>query len=166
MSMKFWRGSGEILYAATLSNPGAPTAAEIAAGVPVSLGVSNVTGFQATVNRISVSLLAYSDDVQLNGAATFADSSLELVEDDGVGTDPDDVARRLALTTLAENTAGYLVFSRFKKKAAMLATVKVDVFSGFVGAQNKIWSMDPNVSRSQVDWISTAKPRQNVAIAA
>jgi hypothetical protein len=164
MSMKFWRGSGDILYVATIANPAAPTASEIAAGISLALGISAVNGFSAQVNRIGIPLLAYSDDIQVNGAATFADSSLELVEDDGVGSDADDVARRTAITTVATNVTGYLVFSRFLKKAAMIASKKCDVFAGFVGANNKLWSMDANVSRRQVDWIQTSQPKQDVAI--
>lgn len=164
MSMKFWRGSGCVLYVATIANAAAPTASEIAAGIDISLGINAVRGFGSTVNRIAVPLLAYDTDVQVNGPATFVDSGFDMIEDDGVGSNADDVARRTAITTLAPNTAGYFVFSRFKKKAAMIAAVKVDVFTGFVAASNKDWSMDANVAKRTVDVILTAAPNQDVAI--
>lgn len=164
MSMNFWRGKGELLYVATIGNAAAPTASEIAAGVVLSAGVNGVRGFTSTVNRIGVPILASDVDVQVNGPSTFVDSGLDLIEDDGVGSAADDVARRLAITTLAKDVTGYLVFCRFKKKAAMIAAVKVDVFTGFVAASNKEWTLDANVAKRNVEFIMTAAPQQDVAI--
>jgi hypothetical protein len=166
MSMAFWRGAGDVLYVPTIANTAAPTATEIAAGTSLSMGITAVRGFTATVNRIGVPILGYDTDVQVNGPASFVDSGFDLVEDDGVGSNTDDVARRTAITTLAKGTAGYFVFSRFKKKAAMIAAVKVDVFAGYIAASNKQWTMDANVARRAVDVILTADPKQDVAIAA
>lgn len=165
MSMNFWRGKGEILYLATMAGA-APTASEIASGVPLSTGVTGVRGFGTTVNRVGVPILSSDTDVQINGAATFVDSGLDLIEDDGVGSATDDVARRLAITTMAKDVTGFLVFSRFKKKAAMVAGIKVDVFTGYVAASNKEWTLDNNVAKRNVEWILTAAPAQDVAIAA
>lgn len=165
MSMQFWRGKGEALYVATIGNAAAPTAAEIAAGVSLSLGVNAVRGFVATVNRVGVPILASDTDVQINGPATYADSGFDLIEDDGVGSAADDVARRLCITTLAKDTTGYIVLCRNKKKAAMVAAVKVDVFTGFVAASNKDWSLD-GVAKRAVEFVLTSPPQQDVAIAA
>lgn len=164
MSMSFWRGKGDLLYVATIANAAAPTAAEIAAGVVLSTGVNAVRGFTSTVNRVGVPILSTDVDVQVNGPATFVDSGIDLIEDDGVGSATDDVARRTAVTTLAKDVTGYFVFSRFKKKAAMIAAVKVDVFTGFVAASNKEWTLDANVAKRSVEIILTAAPQQDVAI--
>lgn len=165
MTMQFFRGKGEALYVATIANAAAPTASEIAAGVPLSLGVTALRGFTSSVNRVGVPVLAYDTDVQINGPATFTDSGFDLIEDDGVGSAADDIARRLAITTLAKGTTGYIVLCMSKKKAAMIAGVKVDVFTGFVAASNKDWSLD-GVAKRAVDIILTAAPAQDVAIAA
>lgn len=165
MSMFFWRGRGEALYVATIANPAAPTAAEIAAGIVLSAGLTAVSGFETTVNRVAVPVLASDVDIQMNGPAQFGDSTLSLVEDDGVGSDPDDVLRRTAVTTLAKDTTGYIVMCRNKKKAAMIAAVKVDVFPGYVGGNNKDWSLDASATRRNVAWIQTSAPKQDVAIA-
>jgi hypothetical protein len=165
MSMFFWRGVGEVLYVATIANTSAPTASEIAAGVVISAGLNGVSGFETTVNRVGVPVLASDTDIQVNGPAQFGDSNLVLVEDNGVGSDADDVLRRTAITTLAKDTTGYLVFCRTKKKAAMLAGIKVDVFAGYVGGNNKDWSIGADVTKRNVAWIQTASPKQDVAIA-
>lgn len=163
MSMGFWRGKGDLLYVATIANVAAPTASEIAAGVSLAAGINSVRGFNTTVNRIGVPILLTDTDVQINGPATFADSGFDLIEDDGVGSATDDVARRTAITTCAVNTTGYFVLCRTKKKAAMIAAVKVDVFTGFVGANNKDWALE-GVTKRVVDVILTAAPSQDVAI--
>lgn len=164
MSMKFWRGSGCVLYVATIANPASPTASEMSSGVDLSAGINAVRGFTSQVNRIGVPLLLSDTDVQVNGPASFVDSGFDLIEDDGTGSDVNDVARRTAITTLAKDTAGYFVFSRFKKKAALTSSSKVDVFTGFVGAANRDWAMDANVAKVAIDIILTAAPQQNVSV--
>jgi hypothetical protein len=166
MSMFFWRGSGDLLYVPTIANTAAPTAAEIAAGTSLAMGVTAVRGFQSNINRVGVPVLGYDTDVQINGPSTFVDSGLDLIEDNGTGSNADDVARRTAITTLAKGTVGYIVFCRTKKKAAMIAAVKVDVYAGYVAASNPVWSMDSTVTRRQVEYILTADPKQDIAIAA
>lgn len=165
MSMFFWRGTGEALYVATIANPAAPTASEIAAGVVLSAGLTSVSGFETSINRVQIPVLASSTDIQMNGPDQFGDSQLGLVEDNGVGSDADDVLRRTAITTLAKDTSGYIVFCRTKKKAAMIAAVKVDVFPGYVGGNNKDWSLDASATRRNIAWIQTSAAKQDVAIA-
>jgi hypothetical protein len=164
MSLFFWRGKGEVLYVPSIANPAAPTASEIGAGVVLSAGLNGVSGFETTVNRVAVPVLASATDLQMNGPAQFGDSTLKLLEDDGVGSDPDDVLRRTAITTLAKDTTGYIVMCRLKKKAAMIAAVKVDVFAGYVGANNKDWSIEASPSARNVAWIQTSEAKQDVAI--
>jgi hypothetical protein len=163
--MQFWRGTGDALFVPTIANPATPTASELTAGTSIALGLTAISGFEDAANQINVQLLAYSQDVQVNGPSQWGTSSVTLIEDDGVGSNTDDVARRAILTALGtKGITGYMVFSRFVKKAALVSTKKVDVWAVQISTINPQYTLDAAVATRVVNLSIQSAPNINVAV--
>lgn len=102
MARFFRRGVTKIYYLPAVANTAAPTSGEIAAGVDLSPKLSAITGFSLANTPIMTPDLVSTFDSQIPGVDAAANSTLEFYSDDTSDT---------TKTTLAKNTAGFLLFA-------------------------------------------------------
>lgn len=141
------------------------TLAELAAGTNLSKAVAAIAGFETALNRINQPVMAYPEELQIDGPQTFADASMTLLEDDGTGSDADSTARVAAYTALAEQSTGFIVFSP-TKSGALIAADKIEVWPVRVGARNRGWGLETEAARYVVQFAITGAPNKNATVAA
>lgn len=163
--MFFRRGKSSARLVLTIANKAAPTAAELTAGTDLSKAVAAIAGFETTLNRINQPVMAYSEELQIDGPQTFADASMTLLEDDDTGVDGDSVARVAAYTALDEGTSGYIVLAP-KKAGALVATDDCEVWPIRVGARNRGWGLETEAARYVVQFAITGPPEKDAVVAA
>lgn len=160
----FRRGKSGAIFVPTIGNKAAPTVAEIGAGTQVSKAVAAINGFETTLNRINQGVMAYSEELQIDGPQTFADASMVLLEDDGTGSDGDSTARVAARTALVEGATGYMVLSP-TKTGALVAADKCEVWPIKIGAVNRSWALETEVARYTAQYAITATPAKAAVVA-
>ena len=163
MSKFFYRGKGSLKFVPTLTDYTAPTATQVNSGTDLGKAVVNISGFVTKLNRVNTPVLDYDVEVQIDGPQTFQDSSLQLLEDDGV-TDADSAAIAAAQAALVDEATGYFVFCR-TAKGTLTAGDKVYVFPARIGSNNPSWTLAAEPARSEIDVVLTAAPVKNVALA-
>lgn len=161
----FRRGKSEVVLVLTISNPAAPTVAEIAAGVPFSNVIAAMSdGWKVALNRISQEVLGQQQDRQVDGPVQPGDASMSLLDDDGTGSDVDSVYAQAVSTAMVKNTSGYVVIS--PKTKTIIAGTKVHEYPIKIGARNDDMGLQAQPARYDVDFIITGEVRQSVAVVA
>lgn len=163
--MFFRRGKSSARLVLTIANKAAPTVAELTAGTDLSKAVAAIGGFETTLNRINQPVMAYAEELQIDGPQTFADASMTLLEDDGTGADADSVAREAAYVALDEQTTGYIVLAP-KKAGALVALDDCEVWPIRVGARNRGWGLETEASRYVVQFAITGAPEKDAVVSA
>ena len=160
----FRRGKSGAIFCPTIADKAAPTVAEITAGTPIGRAVATITGFETSLNRINQPVMAYAEELQVDGPQTFTDASMVLLEDDGTGSDDDSTERTAAYTALVEGASGYIVLVP-KSAAAPAAATKVEVWPVKVGARNRSWSLDTETARYSVQYAIAGSPEKDAVVA-
>lgn len=165
--MFFRRGKSSAIICPLVAgfDDGEVTLAEIAAGVNLSKAVAAIAGFETTLNRINQPVMAYVEELQIDGPQTFADASMTLLEDDGVGSDGDSVARVAAYAALDEQSSGVMVLAP-KKAGALIATNDVELWPIRVGARNRGWGLETEAARYVVQFAVTGAPQKDAVVVA
>jgi hypothetical protein len=163
--MFFRRGKSSARLVLTCADPAAPTVAELDAGTDLSKAVAAIAGFETTLNRINQPVMAYAEELQIDGPQTFADASMTLLEDDGTGADGDSTARQAAYTALDEGSAGFMVLAP-SKAGALIAADDVELWPYKVGARNRGWSLDAEAARYTVQFAITGSPQKDATVTA
>lgn len=161
----FRRGKSGAMFVPTIANKSAPTVAELTAGVAIGRAVAAIAGFETTLNRINQPVMAYSEELQIDGPQTFADASMTLLEDDGTGSDADSIERVAAATALVEQASGYIVLSP-KKAGALVATDKCEVWPVRIGAVNRSWALETEAARYVAQYAISGTPVKTATVAA
>lgn len=151
----FRRGKTRAWWVPTISNKSAPTAAEIAAGTEVTSGVSDITGFATSVDRIGTPDLSTNFTSTVPGEQTVEDSELMFYLDSA--TNP-------LRTTMAVGNTGYIVFIDYKPTGSIVATDKVDVYPVIVGGIPKERDMGNTAAKWTAQFGITAAPAEDVAV--
>lgn len=160
----FRRGKSGAIFVPTIADKAAPTVSEITAGTAIGRAVATITGFETSLNRINQAVMAYSQELQVDGPQTFTDASMVLLEDDGTGSDADSVERTAAYTALVEGASGYIVLVP-KTAAAPTSTTKVEVWPVKIGARNRSWSLDTETARYSVQFAISGAPNKAAVVA-
>lgn len=161
--MFFRRGRSGAIFVATIANKAAPTVAELNAGTQLSKAVATINGFETALNRINQGVMAYSEELQIDGPQTFADASIVFIEDDGTGSDGDSTARVAARTSQAEGATGHIVLSP-TKTGTLTAADKCEVWPVKIGAVNRSWSLDNEPARYTSQYAITGTPSKAAVV--
>jgi len=116
MSLNMLRGTGEAWFIPTLADgvaDGGPTAAELAAGIPLGAGLSGLDGLARQKNPINQGVMRHRTELQIAGPEQFQAVTLTVVEEDGTSATSEATEREAILTTLVEGASGWIVFSRY-----------------------------------------------------
>lgn len=155
MAKYFRRGKSKIFFVPTIANPAVgPTAAELAAGIDLSLRIAEIGGFQATNSPIATPNLAESFTSQIDGEDTIADSSLTLYDDDQ-NADPVRVA-------LAKGTLGFVILAPYGTAVGK----RVEVWASKTSGYNDEWTVGNDPARSVCTFVVTAAPVQDAEVSA
>lgn len=164
MSLFMLRGRGGAWWLPTVASPtGAPTSAEIEAGIPLSAAFTAITGLEPKPSKINVAVMKYKAEAQIGGPETFDNVSVTIAEDDGTGVDADALERQVALTTLVAPSSGVLILSRTKQ--TLVAADKVFSIAAAVDAQVPNWDLGAAASSTQIT-LSPSTPLRSVAVLA
>jgi len=162
MSVYFRRGQSAAYWVPTIASlTGAPTTAELGAGVNITAAVTALGGFETSLNRINTPLMSQKEELQVDGPQTLGDGTITIVDDDGVAAAGSTV-RTAAKTALAEGAVGYLVIAPDNLTPG--SGTKVDVWPAKVGAFNRNLSLDAALATSLAQLAFTAQPRKDKAI--
>lgn len=157
----FRRGKSSALFVPTISNTSAPTQAEITAGTDLSKAVTAIENFDTSTARIAQAVLAYVQNLQIDGEQTFGDAALTILEDDGTAGG-DSTVYAAANTALAELATGYIILA----SNGTAATKKVEVWPVKVLTKNRQWSLDNEMAKKVVQLAVTAIPVKDATAAA
>lgn len=164
MSLFMLRGRGGAWWLPTVADSGgAPTMAEIAAGIPLSAAFTAIQGLEPQQNKINIAVLKYKAEAQIGGPETFQNVSVTVAEDDGSGVDADAVERQNALTTMVAPASGVLILSRTKQTLA--AGDKVYSIAAAIDAQVPNWALDANAASTAIN-LSPSTPLRPVVVLA
>lgn len=164
MSLYMLRGRGAAWWLPTVADPaGAPTAAEMAAGIPLAAAFSQIQGLEPQTNKINVPLMKYKTEAQIGGPETFQDVIVTIAEDDGTGTDQDAVERQDALDTMLADTTGVLVLSRTKQTGAV--GDKVFTIAAEIASQVPNWDLGANAATTAIN-LTPSTPLRPVTVLA
>lgn len=156
----FRRGKSSAWFVPTISSTSAPTATEINAGTDLSKAVTAIENFDTSTARISQAVLAYVQNLQIDGEQTFGDASMTILEDDGTAGG-DSVAFAAADTALAELATGYVVLA----SNGVVATKKVEVWPIKVLTKNRQWTTDNEMAKKVVQFAVTGIPVKDATVA-
>lgn len=157
----FRRGKSSALFVPTIASKAAPTAAELAAGTDMSKAVTNIENFDTSVEAIEQAVLAYVQNIQIDGPVSFGDAALTFLDDDG--TAGGDSAVYVATNTaLAEGATGYVVLA----KNGFVATKKVEVWPVRVMTKNAQWTTDNEMAKKVARFAITGVPEKEATVAA
>lgn len=152
-------GNSEVIWVTTISSPGAPTATELNAGVDLTTFVRTLPDIPRSGNLIDVATLDSKFEKRQVGTRGGDVASLEILRDDASDT---------AYTTLAEDTAGFLVVARKALATAGTFAISdiVDIFPATV-----LTVADGNPGRNDPDFAVvelaiTSDPTRNFTVAA
>ncbi|WP_256789810.1 hypothetical protein [Frankia sp. AvcI1] len=111
MGRYFRRADGQTnwYFVPAISNPAAPTAAEINAGINLSKNISDISGFKFENKPIETPDLSTAFVSTVDGEDSAADCALKLY---------DDTASQTIRTALAKGTNGFMVISPYAKTAS------------------------------------------------
>lgn len=136
-----------------------PTAAEVNAGVNVTLQVSEVNGFNFANSPITTPNMNDRFTPQITGEDTAADSNLTLYQLRG-GTDT-------VYAALPKDTAGYMViFYNGIAGATPAAADKCDVWPATISSRSKMYSAGNEAATYQVVFSITDPPAEDASVAA
>lgn len=144
-------------WVSTIANTAAPTAAELNAGTRLETFVRNMPNLPRTANLVDVATLDSKYEKRQVGTRGGEIISVEILRDGTADT---------AYTTLAEDTAGYLVIARKGiPGATFAATDVVDVYPGTVASlvDGTPGRNDPDFAVAEIAVTNT--PSRNVAVA-
>ena len=151
-------GVSEVAWVTTISSAGAPTAAELNAGVDLTSFVRTLPDIPRTGNTIDVATLDSKFEKRQVGTRGGDVATMEILRDPAADT---------AYTTLAEDTAGYLIVARAGLATAGTFAVadKVDIFTATV-----LTLADGNPGRNDPDFavvelVLTLDPVRNYSVA-
>ncbi len=150
MARFFRRGVSKIYFLPAVASLGAPTTAEVAAGVDLSPQVAEIAGFQLSNSPIPTPNLAERFTPQIDGEDTVADSSLTMY-------DLDDSAVLRTATT--KGTSGFFVLMPYGRTA----TKRCETWPAKITGQNDEWStaIGNNPARYVLGAVITATPNQS-----
>lgn len=164
MSLFMLRGKGGAWWLPTVAAPsGAPTTAEIAAGIPLSAAFNAIQGLEPQSNKINVPVMKYKTEAQIAGPETFQNVSVTIAEDDGTGLDADALERQDALATMLAGTSGVLILSRTKQVLA--AGDEVYSIAASVDSQTPNWNLDAAAATTAIN-LSPSTPLRPVTVLA
>ena len=151
-------GVSEVVWVTTISVAGAPTATELNAGVDLTSFVRTLPDVPRTGNTIDVATLDSKFEKRQVGTRGGDVATMEILRDPAADT---------AYTTLAEDTAGYLVIARAGLATAGTFAVAdvVDIFAATV-----LTLADGNPGRNDPDFavvelVLTTDPVRAYAVA-
>ena len=152
-------GVSEVWWVTTIALPAAPTAIELNAGVDLTSFVRTLPDVPRSGNTIDVAVLSSKFEARQVGTRGGDVATIEVLRDNATDT---------AYTTLAEDTAGYLVLARKGLATASTFAIAdvVDVFSATV-----LTLADGNPGRNDpdfavVEFVLTADPTRAFSVAA
>lgn len=163
--MFFRRGKSSAVFVPLVADTTLATVslAELAAGTNLSKAVASIAGFETTLNRINQPVMAYAEELQIDGPQTFADASMTLLEDDGTGADGDSTARQDAYDALEEQSTGYIVLAP-RKAGALIAADLIEVWPVRVGARNRGWGLETEAARYVAQFAITGPPNKDAVV--
>jgi hypothetical protein len=151
-------GNTTIWWVTTISNPAAPTASEITAGVKISQVVraDGVENFTVSANRVDTTSIESTAETSVVGRVTFGDSALVCKKQSGTDT---------VYTALGTpQTSGYVVMRfGYAPTVAAAAAQKVDVYSVQTGPVGPVIEQG-QVVRYRVPTPIGAVPNNQVAL--
>jgi hypothetical protein len=160
----FRRGKSRAIWCPTVSNPAAPTAAEIAAGTDITIPITSIAGWTTDIARFNEPSMGRTQNPQGSGEETFGDATMNLHEGNGVaGTDETQLAA--ARAALVEGSTGYMVLVPYAAAGAIPATTKCEVWTSEVGSNNRDWDLG-NVFAKYVVSFANQNVVKNAVVAA
>jgi hypothetical protein len=156
MSKFFRRGKTRVYFCTSISNPAAPTAAEINAGTNLSANVNDMAGFSYSTNQLPTPALDSAFTPSIGGPQVTDDSSITIYLDS---------ASNPLRTTLAVGAAGFIVWVDYKASGNIAASDKVDVYAVTVVGAPKRRSMGDDPAVWECQFSITAVPNEDVTVA-
>lgn len=148
---RFWRrGVSRIQFLPAVSNPAAPSSAEITAGEDLTPQIAEIGGFNFTANPITTPDLSTTFDTQIPGPDSTDTSTLTFYDDD---------ASEVIRTALAKGTRGYLLFQPY----GTTATDRAEVWRVESLGVNDEWTTGNEAARFAVSFAILEPPEQDAA---
>lgn len=157
-----FRGTGDAFWLPSVADPsGAPTVAEVEAGIPLAAGFNQITGLEPQSNKINIALLKYREEAQIAGPVTYQDVSITIAEEDGTSTGVDAQEREAILATMVKGTDGVLILNR-KKQGAETGD---EVWSTQASVDDQVpnWTLDANAMTTEIR-LSPSTPTRKVTV--
>ena len=155
------QGLVKVLWVTSISNPAAPTAAEVAAGVDLTEAIMSdgVAGFSRDPQYVDATPLGATAERTVTGLASTTNGALTMLRGNTAGSDNADL-----LDALIDDigTAGYVVFAL---DGTLTATHLVDVFPSTLASVNPQPMQGGQAARYVVGFSHTGEFQINVAIA-
>lgn len=129
------RGNTGVYFCATLTNPAAPTVAQVNAGVPLHPALAATSGFTSEQNDLPVPDISDDFDKTIPGGETPAASSLTFWSGD-VNADVEETIR----AAMVEGANGFVVWVKRSKVPAALTPV--DVYPVRIKATNEQYGVE------------------------
>ncbi|MFL6138800.1 MAG: hypothetical protein ACJ74O_13505 [Frankiaceae bacterium] len=153
-------GNTRVDWVPTIANLGAPTVAELTAGMNLShiLTADGLQGFQPDTAAVDTSALASTFNTAAPGRASFSGQALRLKKQPGSDT---------TFTTLVRGTTGFIVIRRgVDADTAYAAANKVAVYPSQCGTRKDLDPEANSVQRYDVPVFLTDEPKLDAVVAA
>lgn len=142
-------GTTQVLWVASISNPAAPTFAELDGGTELTSQIADMSGFTVNTNFIDTPNLLERFTSQIPGRITAESSSITVYQDE---------LQADLRTLMPRDTSGFIVIAD-----GGLVSAKGHVFAVTVGAVAPLRSMD-GAAMLRFDFAITAEPDENVTL--
>jgi hypothetical protein len=152
-------GKTRVAYVASISNPAAPTAAELNAGILLhsTMTPDGLTGFEAETADVDNSALDSTFDTVTNGRDSFSSTGVMLKKQSGTDT---------IFDTLTRDTTGYIVVRRYiAASTSWAASQKVSVFPIICGQTKEPAPEKNSVAKYFVPTKITSSPSLRATVA-
>ena len=157
--MRFMRkGTTKIWFVPTISDPDAPTVAEVIAGTELQDELADITGFGFSNNPIDTPDMGSAFVGKIPGEDTTENSDMTFYED---------TTSNPILSALAKGSSGYVViFPQGTAGAAPAAADTCDVWPATVASNTRIYSAGNEAAKDRVMFTLTAEPSIDATVAA
>ena len=144
------KGTTKIWFAPTVTNPAAPTVAQITAGTRLDTALSEISGFTFSNSPIDTPDMSSTFVAKIQGEDTVEDSSMTFYED---------TTSNPIMTALSKGANGYVViFYAGLAGAAPAAGDKCEVWPVTVSSNARQYTANNEAAKFQVSFANTAAP--------